>query len=89
MEPLLFISALIALFSLFVSVFTLATLLAAMRRPPNAAVKSKRKKSPQEREAEKEARLYREGVENILGYWPIEKEGKETEDGKQRDFQRI
>ena len=85
MEPVLFISALTALFSLSLSIVSIFISIKAVQKP-NRAARPKKKKSREERESEKEERLYRVGVENILGYWPIEKEGKKTEDGKLRDF---
>lgn len=76
------LSTLLSLSSLAISLFSLLLSFDARREKSGRALKAGRKQSREEREAAKEERLYREGIENILGYWPIRKEGGQTEDGK-------
>lgn len=84
METVAVICALTALASLSVSLAILAAAFTGLKNPDRGFERAarRRKKSPGEREAEKEERLFREGIESILGYWPVKKEGGQSESDK-------
>lgn len=74
-----------AALTLTVSLIALLILIKETMMPFRAA-KTGRKSKREEREAEKDGQLCREGIESILAYWPMKKEIGRNGNGNSRDF---